>query len=151
MNGVSCRPLFPRKQTLKLLKLDLQKPCCFHCHHPLFLLSMVQEWCLSYQRLSQGLPFQIPTPDIHWAGHWADINWQAVPSPKDFTISIKKKVDKGWCKRCRQTCLKTKNVSMVEARKEPQSSDFCPGAFITSLHCPSALKPGNSRCCINEL
>lgn len=39
---------------------------------------------------------------------------------------------------------------MVEVRREPETSDLCPGAFITSLHCPPALKPGNSCAVINK-
>lgn len=108
MNGVLHRLLFPRKQTLKLLKLDLQNPCCFQHHHELFLLSVVEEWCLSYQKLSQGLPSQVPTPDTHQAGHWADRNWQTVPSPKEFTISIKKK------KKSRQRMVQKMQAHMLE-------------------------------------
>lgn len=102
-------------------------------------------------RFSQGLPSQVPTPDTHQSGQGADVSWQAVPSPKEFIISIKlkikikKKIKKDGAKYAGP------HASMWQWwRLEKSLTHLISDLVLTSLHCPSALKSGNSRHHINE-
>lgn len=80
MNGVSCRTLFPRKQTLELLQLDLQKQCLLPLPPPTFLVI-------------HGPRSPFPSPHSRHTLGWTlgRHELQTIPNPKEFTISVFKK------------------------------------------------------------